>query len=84
MKNKLNYSVLSNKTHLFCIFLLDKTQRMALVKVDNGEFMIGVPVESDGTISIETFNRLFPLATVFLFKRNHSNFWIEYVPEYIL
>ncbi|CAF4595643.1 unnamed protein product, partial [Rotaria sp. Silwood2] len=50
---------------------------MSIVKVDNGELIIGVPIEPDGIISINTFNRLFPSATVFLFKRNRSNVWIE-------
>ena len=57
---------------------------MQIVKIDNGELIIGVPIEPDGTISINTFRRLFPNATVFLFKRNHSNVWNEYVAKHII
>jgi hypothetical protein len=63
---------------------LEQKGRMPMVRVDNGELIIGAPIKPDGTISIDTFNRLFPNATVFLFKRNRSNVWTEYVVEYIL
>ena len=57
---------------------------MSIVQVDNGHFIVGVPIEVDRTISIDRFNRMFPTATMFLFKRHRSNIWHEYVNEYIL
>ncbi len=57
---------------------------MSIVKVDNGEIIIAIPVEVDGTISTDTFSRFFPNATVFLFKRHGSNVWYRYVSKYIL
>ncbi|CAF1312357.1 unnamed protein product [Rotaria sordida] len=48
---------------------------MSYVRIDNGELIIRVPIESDGTISSDTFNQLFPNATVFLFRINRSNYW---------